>query len=90
VHLSVFNKYGDFLRMYTSYVNNYQESLNCLTSLQDNKKFQRFLQKAKEKQGSNGMDLMAFVRHTCLHGIVWIIFAYRVVASGCSSASVCQ
>lgn len=39
-------RYGDFLKMYTSYVNNYEKSLACLTSLTDNKKFQRYCKSA--------------------------------------------
>lgn len=47
--------------MYTSYVNNYEKSLACLTSLTDNKKFQRFLRDTKSKGAAGGMDLMALL-----------------------------
>lgn len=52
----VFEKYGDFLRMYTSYVNNYQQSLQQLTQLLTNKKWSKWLQENKPK--SKDMDLM--------------------------------
>ena len=42
-------------------MNNYELSLAALTSLQDNKKFQRFLRDTKAKGAAGGMDLMALL-----------------------------
>ena len=60
--LYVFYVIADFLRLYTKYVVDYNESLTALNSLKHNESFQRFLQKAKQDKTNQGnLDLMSLM-----------------------------
>lgn len=56
----IFLKFCDFMKMYTSYINNYEKSLHALTLLGENKKWSKFLQETRSKS-KDGMDLMSLL-----------------------------
>jgi hypothetical protein len=57
---TAFEKYADFLKMYTQYLNGYEESLRVINSLQGNKKFKTFLE-SRRKDTECPLDLMSYL-----------------------------
>lgn len=55
----VFIHYGDYMRMYTQYVNNYERMVATINSMRKNRKFQAFLEDLRER--CNGASLMSYL-----------------------------
>jgi len=54
-------KMADFLRMYTEYLNQYEQSMEVFQRNRKNKKFQRFLKQQREDPASKGLDLCSYL-----------------------------
>lgn len=53
-----FLKFGDFLKMYTQYLNDYARALATIDACRTNKRFQAFLQAKREVMGTDLMSLL--------------------------------
>eukprot|EP00475_Leptophrys_vorax_P006006 TRINITY_DN13655_c0_g1_i1.p1 TRINITY_DN13655_c0_g1~~TRINITY_DN13655_c0_g1_i1.p1 ORF type:complete len:806 (+),score=221.61 TRINITY_DN13655_c0_g1_i1:147-2564(+) len=57
----VFSKNADFLKMYTQYLNGYEQSIEILTQHSKNKKFQSFLAERRDSEVCKGLDIMSYL-----------------------------
>jgi len=57
----VFYKNADFLKMYTQYLNGYEQSIEILTNHSKNKKFQAFLAEKRDSDLCKGLDIMSYL-----------------------------
>ena len=58
---SVFNKYADYLKMYSAYISNYSHSLTLVSKLSSNAAFTRFLSTQRARPTTHGLDLMSYL-----------------------------
>jgi hypothetical protein len=57
----VFSKNADFLKMYTQYLNGYEQAIEILTQHTKNKKFQSFLAEKRDSEVCKGLDIMSYL-----------------------------
>jgi len=58
--VQVFEKFLDFLKLYSTFINNYPKTIALLNSLRDNRKFQKFLEQTRSSDPS-GQTLVSYL-----------------------------
>jgi len=58
---AVFNRFAPYLKLYITYVTDYDKCLSTMTDLKSNSKFLKFLATKREEKDTGGLDLMSFL-----------------------------
>jgi len=57
----VYGKFADYLKVYTQYVNNYDNALQTLSVLKKNRAFMEILAEARQDDEAGGLDIVSYM-----------------------------